>query len=183
MSLSEYEKAQLALLERQARATEENTAALQKLREPLPVDLDADARQLAAIRKGGKPQDIRYLTGPIALTDSGKGGSGEVIATVQLRAHCIFDAKSPSGRIFDLEFPTEAAIPFLEKVWDADHSAFVSEAAKRENQRVAAVDARSTWVKQALYWRVKLPILQLVGRDVDKVGHVCKLEPEAMAAQ
>jgi len=185
MNESEFRVQQLALLQAQVDATNANTAALRALSTP-PSDRKPgdELIPLQVLRKGGPPKDCRKLAGSITLLDSGKGGTGDVIAAdVPCDLSVVYDAKSPTGRIFETEFPIEAAVAFYTAEWDKAHPAFVREAEADAGQQARLVVERTKFVRQAIWWRCRMPVMRLlVGKDLDKVKHLVRLDAAALAA-
>jgi hypothetical protein len=172
-TMSEFEKAQLALMKEQIEATRENTAKLALLAPPDPQKvIKSQDDLLEVMRRGGPPKRIGERRCLVRAIDGGKLGSGELIGEIPCLARIVYDDKSPGGRVFELQDETAIAIAFYGELFDAEHTEQFREA-KTVAAREALADARERSVNVNLYQRFRVPLYRgIIGKDVSRIGHL-----------
>ena len=173
MSMTEFEKAQLALMEKQIEAQNANTRALLALKAPEMTPDERSAKELAIMRRGGPPVPQADFEGVGFFV----GKCGEPTPQVNLRGRfntsgprdglCIEVSEDDAGR--------ELVIAWVRAKFDREHPHLVIEAASDPERRAHYEKERERKCGHAFYFDFRLPMIrQVVGKTRSDSRHMVK---------
>jgi hypothetical protein len=175
--MTAFERAQLALLERQIAATEKQTAALEILRPQSQPLAASDPRTIISqVRAAARanPHDIGEVAGELAWQDRtnvpSHPGTGSIVAKGRVRVR--YDrTKDPRGLIFEVveeEGSAEPVIEFLGGSFRREKDEAYRLSTDSPEHLAELEKQRVRYIQQNLYYRFRLTVLNaLVGKTLE----------------
>jgi hypothetical protein len=180
--MTPFERASLQLQKEAIEAQRANTLVLEALKPRDPATaIAAQDELLVELRKGGPQRRQWERHGVVFATDSGKDGSGELIAKEGLRCVGTWQEMSDGTvRVISFDHSLEEAKPFYKGLFSKEYAELAREAASNPLLQPDFDYREQRWVAAAIGFRLRIPLIRcVVGKSPDSIGHLVKWDDPA----